>query len=247
MSQGDGPLAPKTSRREQAKGERRARVVDAACELLREVGVEALSVRAVSARAGVSLSTIYNLFASKDAILTSVYDQDLVKFEALVDAAGSGDALDRIFDAIDIAAGLYRADPSFYRAIMWRRSDEPADPDLDARLREPRTRFWPAMAARAADEGLLRPGTDPAVLGVLMMQSLGGVISDWIGDRISVERLPTEAKLAFAVILSAFATGETALRLRKLIQAYHRQLSLEHRRAAGLDDALSARRPAARL
>jgi AcrR family transcriptional regulator len=105
----DTPLdspTPRLSRRETAKGERRARIVDAACELLRESGVEDLSVKAVAARAGLSLSTLYNLFASKDAILTSVYDQDLLQFAARVEEARCADALDRIFLTIDVSAEL---------------------------------------------------------------------------------------------------------------------------------------------
>jgi AcrR family transcriptional regulator len=221
-------LAPKTSRREQAKDERRARVVDAACELLREVGVEALSVKAVSARAGVSLSTIYNLFASKDAILTSVYNQDLLNFAALVGEARSPDALDRIFDAIDISAGLYREDPSFYRAIMGRGSGAAINPTRDAWLQEPRL-FWRRLLAAAVDEGLLRPEVDTAVLNVLLNQVLAGVVSDWLAGRVSEARFALEAKFAYACVLSAFARGEAALRLRKMSATLHHRLGAEPR------------------
>jgi AcrR family transcriptional regulator len=228
------PQPPGISRREQAKGERRARVVAAAWQILREEGVDGLSMKAVAGRAGVSLATLYNLFGSKGAVLAGVYEQDLRNYEALV-AARPGDALDRIFDAVDVAARLYGADPDFYRAIMWRRDQEMPQAMVDIRLNDPRARFWPDLVARAVEAGALRAGTDPTVLGVLMMQSLGGVISDWLGDRISLERLPLEAKLAFAIMLSAFATGEASLRLRKQVQTLHRRLSLEPRRSASLD------------
>ena len=57
------------SRREEAKAERRHRIVTAARDLIRETGDTGLSMRAIAARANVSLSTPYNLFGSKGAIL----------------------------------------------------------------------------------------------------------------------------------------------------------------------------------
>ena len=220
--------APPPGRREQAKSERRGRVVAAACEILREVGVEALSGRAVAARAGVSLSTIYNLFGSKDAVLAQVFDEDLERFEALVAAAHSADALERIFDALDIAADLYQADPGFYRATMLRR---PGGGELQTALRAPRIRFWRERVAAAVAEGWLRRETDPVVLSALLIQITGGVLGDWIGGDISVEQLRREIKLGFAVALAAFATPLAASRLRTITAELHRELKASGCRA----------------
>jgi AcrR family transcriptional regulator len=239
MAESAAPLSdapPGMSRREAAKGARRARVVDAARQLLREGGVEALSVKAVAARAGVSLSTIYNLFASKDAILTGVYDQDLLTFGALVSEARSADALERIFDALDIAAELYRADPAFYRAIMGRGAGGAPNAAREAWLEEPRM-FWSGLLAQAVEEELLRPGLDLAVLSVLMNQVLAGVVAHWISGQVTEQRFATEARFAYASLLSAFARGEAGLRLRKMIESCHRRLSAEPRTAGLHEDA----------
>ena len=221
-----GTGAPEGSRREQAKRERRARIVTATHDLLREVGVEELSMKAVAARAGVSLSTVYNLFDSKQVILARVFDQDLAGFEALVEAAPAQDVLGRIFDALDIAADLYEADPAFYRATMWRRPTGGGDLELQTTLREPRIRFWRNMVAAAVREGSLRRRTDPAVVGALMIQITGGVLGDWIAGDISIQSLRREIKLGFAAALLPFATGAAAPRLRAMISLLHRELSV---------------------
>lgn len=218
-----------TTRREQAKSERRARIVEATCDILREVGIEDLSMKMVSVRAGVSLQTVYNLFGSKQAILARVFDQDLATFEALVAAAPSANALDRVFDALDIAADLYQADPGFYRATMWRRPAGTSELALEATLREPRIRFWRTMVERAVREGLLAPEVDAAVIGALLIQITGGVLADWIAGEISIALLRLEMKFGFAAALSAFAVGEAAPRLRTLTGDLHRQLSAERR------------------
>lgn len=228
--------SPPISRREAAKGERRGRIVDAARDILREAGVEDLSVKAVAARAGLSLSTLYNLFASKDAILAGVNHQDVLAFAARVEEAHSGDSLERIFDAIDIAAERYREDPAFYRAILRRDSGAPPDPARDAALREPRM-FWRGLLTAAVEEGFLRPAADTEALNVLLNQILNGATWDWLLGRVSEARFADEAKLACACMLCAFARGEASLRLRKMIASLHRRLDAEPRaRGAGRNE-----------
>jgi AcrR family transcriptional regulator len=209
------------SRREQAKAGRRQRIVDATCDLLREVGLDDLSMKLVAARADVSLSTVYNLFESKQAVLAAVLDQDLVRFEAMVRAARSQDALARIFDALGIAARLYRDDPGFYRAILWRRPSPGPDRAFDAAMLEPRTRFWQGMVASAKSAGFLKVDADPEALGTLMSRIMFGAIADWIGGRISEERLRAEAAFGFAVALQPFATRAATARLQATIRNLH--------------------------
>lgn len=212
------------SRREQAKGERRARIVKAAYDLLREVSAQDMSMKALAARAGVSLSTVYNLFDSRQAILSRVFDQDLERFEQLVRAAPAEDALERIFAALDIAADLYEADPDFYRATM-ARHPRAADRELETAVREPRIAFWRTMTSAAVQEGWLRGDTDPAVVGALLIQITGGVLGDWVAGDISIPVLRREIKLGFAAALLAFAAPAAVPRLRRLVGDLHGELS----------------------
>ncbi|MCH8611498.1 TetR/AcrR family transcriptional regulator [Arsenicicoccus dermatophilus] len=57
------------TRRDLAKLETRAALVEAAVELLREEGLAALSADAIAARAGVSRRTFFNYFPTTDAVL----------------------------------------------------------------------------------------------------------------------------------------------------------------------------------
>ena len=222
---------PQVSRREQAKSERRARIVDATHDLLREVGMDQLTVKLVAERAGVSPATVYNLFGTKGAVLARVFELDLIGFQKLVDDAPSENALQRIFDAIAIAADLYRQDPDFYRATMWGRYSEAGDDDeVATAAREPRTRFWTTMVERAISEGYLRPKTDPKVLGVLMIQIAAGALSDWALEIISVDQLERETGFGFAVLLSHYATRDAAPGLRARVTTLERLLSAGPRR-----------------
>ncbi len=218
---------PKAGRRELGKDERRRRVVDAACDLLREVGIEALSMKMLATRAGVSLSTVYNLFGSKHAVLARVFDLDLLKYEQLVADADSQDALERLFDAVDIAADLYRADPGFYQATLRRWLAGPSGPFLNLALREPHGRFWRRMVADARAEGLLKPDARPVVLATLAVQIFNGVLADWNDGEITVDQLRDEIKFGFAVVFHPFSTGAAGERLRGKIANLHRTLAPE--------------------
>jgi AcrR family transcriptional regulator len=203
------------TRRELAKSGRRARIIEAAHELLREVDMEGVSVKAIAQRSGLSPATIYNLFGTKAAVLAQVFDLDLQAFERRVATAGSPDALDRFFDAIAIAAELYRTDPSFYRQTMVARGGVRADPRLVAIVREPRVQFWRGLVRQAIDEGTLRVDVDAAAISIVLVQITAGALLDWTSDVISVDQLEIETSFGFAAALASFASKPGQLRLRR--------------------------------
>lgn len=205
----------KGGRHERGKAERRRRIKESTCALLREVGIDELSMKAVADGAGLSLSTIYNLFPSKQSVLTEIFDEDLAQFEARVAGVSSIDPLARIFDAVDVAKDLYRKEPNFYRAIMWRQPTRSVE--LNRALIEPRSRFWRLLVEEAIRKGFLRRSTDSLVISALMGQNLGGTIQQWILGEISLDRLEVETKLGFAIVFAAFATPASKARLRRMI------------------------------
>jgi AcrR family transcriptional regulator len=202
---------PVSSQRERAKDTRRARIIDAAHDLLRSERIDSLSGKAVATKAGVSLSTLYNLFGSKDAVLMAVYAQDLADYEARVRARPSADALDRLFDAVDVAMQLYAADPAFYRATMWRRS--PGEP-LDAAMRQPRKHFWEELVHAAQAEGALKSDANVAALGRVLVYLFGGALGDWVAGDLTLDRFGRDIRFGFAAALLPFASATATPRLR---------------------------------
>jgi AcrR family transcriptional regulator len=218
------------SRREQAKNGRRGRIIAAAHDLLREVDAEGVNMKAIAQRAGLSAATVYNLFGSKAAILARVFDLDLADFERKLAAAGSTDSLERIFDAIVIAAGLYRSDPNFYRLTMGAPRRRP-DTRLDAAVRGPRLSFWRRQVQAAIDEGRLRSETDAAALSVLLVQIASGALMDWAADAITVDQLEIETSFGFAAALASFAARSEQAGLRRRMDAQSRALAARTRAA----------------
>lgn len=224
---------PVISRREQGKDARRTRIVDAAYALLREVGMAEMSVKMIAERADVSPATVYNLFGAKGAVLAKVYERDLLVFERRVSEVQAADALDWIFDAVAIAADLYRADPCFYRATMSSR-DAGLDRDMVLSAHRPRVAFWSRMVGRTLAEGHLRPDADVERLGVLMIQIAAGALLHWVSDLISVDGWELETGYGFAAALYPFATEPARARLDVRLTEFGAALDREpSHRAAG--------------
>jgi AcrR family transcriptional regulator len=69
--------SPKGSRREQQKAQTRALILESARDLFEDKGFAGTTMRAVAARAGVGLGTIFNHFDDKGALLIAAVLEDL--------------------------------------------------------------------------------------------------------------------------------------------------------------------------
>ena len=87
--------------RERGKADRRVRIVDAAVDLLTAGGIDALSMRALSEHAGISVPTIYSLIGGRDDVLAAVLDRAAVLFGASVDLMPD-DPVERCLAAADL-------------------------------------------------------------------------------------------------------------------------------------------------
>jgi len=65
------------TRREQAKGETRRIIRQAAYSLFEEKGYEKSTMRELASRAGVGLGTIFQHFSSKSMLLISIFDEEM--------------------------------------------------------------------------------------------------------------------------------------------------------------------------
>jgi AcrR family transcriptional regulator len=85
--------------------ERLTRILDACADLLDEVGYDALSTRAVAARAGVPIGSVYRFFGNKRAMADALAQRNLERYAERVTerlkAAANGDwraAVDAVLD-----------------------------------------------------------------------------------------------------------------------------------------------------
>ncbi|MBP1859718.1 TetR/AcrR family transcriptional regulator [Rhizobium herbae] len=175
-------------------------LLEAAIALIEEKGVDALSVREVAKRSGVSPGAPFRHFSSKTALLTAVAEQAMGRLTAAVRAEMSkaGDA-----DPIEALRAIGRgylawalSNPTHFQVIS---SRSLIDFHASPRLVEENEAIRIVMVdliARAQREGRLRPGIVPADLVFSSRAFIYGVARMWIDGHFKewhVERPAPEA------------------------------------------------------
>jgi AcrR family transcriptional regulator len=146
----DAPRA----RNPRGQGERlRAALIDAAIDVLSEVAdVEALSVRAVTARAGVSPTALYLHFADKEELLTAVKERCFTELRGYVleaERAAAPDARGQA-EAMCLAYLAFAAEqPGHYRVLFHTRRSSGAGDGQSAIDATEALASWPPQAAEA--------------------------------------------------------------------------------------------------
>jgi AcrR family transcriptional regulator len=202
----EAELEAPQSRREAGKAERRRRIIHAARDLIRETGNAGLSMRALAARAGVSLATPYNLFGSKRAILLSVLD-DIREFFDRFSALRSSEPLERLFGALDICVEMYVADPAFNRTI-WAALFDPSDEFRSQVFNSKRAAFWMGLVKDVADAGVLDADIDVELLFRALDRTFGATMLDWVTGELSDAQLEPAMRYGYALILRGAAVPD---------------------------------------
>jgi AcrR family transcriptional regulator len=204
MSKEDVSVSP--GRREAGKAERRARIVQAARQLIRETGNAGLSMRALAARAGVSLATPYNLFGSKRAIVLAVH-QDVREFHQRFSVTRSADPVERMFAAVDMSIDFYVGDPRFYKTL-WAAVFDTTDEVRSEILNPKRDAFWQGLVHAAADAGAIAGDVDLDMLAHQLDYLFRSVMLDWVVGEIAPEALAPTIRLGYALILKGAASPD---------------------------------------
>ena len=203
--------APARTRRSRARnprgqGERlRAALIDAAIELLAELqDVEALSVRAVTARAGVTPTALYLHFADKDELLTAVKELSFAELRRYVLGAEeqSGPNPRAQAEAMCLAYLRFAAErPGHYRVLFHTRRGPTPEPTPAG----PATAEFAWSPNGAEAFGDLAPGQnrclpddrDPVQTATMVWAGLHGLAS----LRPAVQHFPFPATDAYVKLL----------------------------------------------
>ncbi len=147
--------------RETVTESQRRRLLDALVELVAEHGYPNVTVGAIAAKAGVSRTTFYELFESKEDIFRVAYDDVTAKMiEAIVTAAGeAGDPAASLAAGIDAYFEWAAAHPAAAKTFIL--EVHTAGPDARAQRAEVQRRFEDVIASRAPNA---RPAEVAAVI-----------------------------------------------------------------------------------
>ena len=212
------------SRREQSKEGRRKQIVEAVRALMRETGDTGLSMRAIAARAKVSLATPYNLFGSKRGVVMAVLE-DAREFQQKFSTLKNLSAVERIFKALSITFAYHVQDPEFYRTLWASLLDPRGGGELRTELITPQNAmFWRGLLEEARQERAIAEDIDMDLLQQSLNGRFAAVMLNWIMGGSSVRELEPGACFSYASTLCACATDSFRPVIRERMLTFQAEL-----------------------
>jgi len=189
--------APRTAPRRRTQVERRNEseeaLLDAAADLVAELGVERASLARIGSHAGASRGLPNHHFGSKDALLARLAQRAQNKIDEAMQAAvtESGrsiedvSALDLVRSAVDTYLARFEKPTSHDRAliVMWG-ATFPAEASVEGMLdADRRSRDgWSGMIEDGQRDGSIRTDIDPRATAVLLQALMRGLAASLLVD-----------------------------------------------------------------
>lgn len=187
-----------TSRKESAAASRQA-LLDTATTLLETGGENAVTLRAVGVRAGLSHSAVYRHFPSKEALIEAITTAAWAGLVAQLERLTQDDERDPVAvlkEAIGSFMGVARARPEFYRAMLaYAPFGPPPRGELGARSQE----ALRALAARVV------PGDDAGAFAGLLMASAHGVADLEVSGYLTEEKWNASGDAMIGLLIDTFS------------------------------------------
>ncbi|MFV0277601.1 MAG: TetR/AcrR family transcriptional regulator [Parahaliea sp.] len=198
----------KLSKHESGKAQRRRHILSVADRCLDENGI---SMRQLAREAGVSITTLYNLFGSKHNILASLMEADALEFRQRIKASHHGNALDKLFFAIGLAAEAFRRDEVFYRGLFCAamNSDNRA---VTPFYIEQRSSIWHELLQQAVVERKLSADLNVKCMAKNIVNLYSGLIHEWMLGISSAEQMRAQVGYNLALALLAVARSSSSKR-----------------------------------
>lgn len=149
----------------------RAKMLDAATELLVESGPRSVTVDAVAERSGVAKSTLYRHWASRQDLLVGLFRSHQPELPELPAELGFEDALVVLVGSIENAMG----DPNWRKvlpALLSMRSHMPEVAEIFDEDQAEHLLLFASVLERGVAEGRVPAGTEPALLMNLLVGPL---------------------------------------------------------------------------
>ena len=204
-----------TGLRARQKFDRNNRILEAAAELFKRDGYEAVKMEAIAAASEVSIGTIYNYYQNKGDLLVAIVSMEV--HEVLQAGAGVvAQPPKNAIDAVDTLVGIYYDHSLIYLSKeMWRvamsiSTQQPFSPfglsyiELDAALKAQTH----ALILKLQSMGLVQPECDAEAIGEVIFNNLNMMFMGFVKDEtMKLLHLRRQVKRQNRAILSSIVFG----------------------------------------
>ncbi len=180
-------------------------LVQVAGALLEERGLEAVTLREVGRRAGLSRSAPYRHFTSKEGLLAAVAAAGLRLLRVRLEEAGAarvGTPLDRLGAMVDAYLAFSREHPELYRMLFGSPIERKREDPAAHRAAEEAVAAVVAEVAAAMEAGLL-PRAEPRALAALVVSTAHGAAELERTGHLVAEKWGTDADGVVTLLVRA--------------------------------------------
>jgi len=217
--------------RDRQMRERRARILEAAQELIRDTGGTGLSMRALASKAEVSLATPYNLFGSKGGVLVALQFGALEKIERAMEELSARDPIEQVLEVAEFGVRVYTGDAAFYRPMM--QGHFLAKCGIEQSPLHPRiVTLWQRSLEAGIKGGRLIAEANPEFVARHLVICLCGGLVLWLQETLDGEGFRLHVLYGFVLALLGVATTAARPKLMKRLHELQRELP---KQAGGLD------------
>ncbi len=202
------------SLRESNKDLNRQKILAAARELLREGGLEALSMRALARRARVSSRTPYNLFGSKTDVLVGLLDEPIQRFGQDLPPPTDKSLLLFALSMVGKVYELYEPEIDYYREIYWGLMSS-GHPDVRLAGVNRAHQLTLPFVLQAIANGELAKNSNAQALSHHLVLTVVGLLGLWGSNLISGPELVDQIRRAMALNFLFACPEELGRKIRK--------------------------------
>lgn len=185
-------------------------LLDAAAEIVDELGFERLTTQMVAERAGASIGTVYRYFPDRVAVLHALRERSVHRYRERVADVIEQAELENWWDVIDIAldvcAELYRGEPGFsvVHAADRETAELDGEPEFAHRIAklishefgvedQPELRFRLGIAIELGETLIHRAFTRDASGDARYLAEAKRIVHDYLGEHLGALRVTTAA------------------------------------------------------
>lgn len=218
MSEGVSTKSAGPGLRARQLEERRLRLVRAARTLLRASSNGDFSMLELAKEAGFSPATPYNLFGTKAAVLSAVYESEVAGFQQSLDPLLGDDPVAALLGTAEHIGGQFTRSGDFYRNLAASMSALALEEVRPAMVQLNDAMLGPLIDYMAEHDAFER-WIAPSFLTGLLTRQLESVFFHWATGEWSSERLTAELRFGFGMALLGALRPPLRSELRKALKA----------------------------
>ena len=191
---------------------RRQRILKAARNLIAGGGMPSLSMRKLATEAGFSVTTLYNLYGSRDDILFALIQDAIDRMVPILDAeAPVDDPLARCRAVITVSVRQFAANEDIYRPMIVASYEGlSCGPEADRRLAKRAAGMQREGIEQAIEQGLLADTLEPERLGEQIYHGYELACVQWAFGLL--DEAGFRARALYGMYLALLAVANDAVR-----------------------------------